>query len=116
MRLIASLSTFDEDCMVAFISHGYGPANCSVISGSGRTRDAASNQFVSSSADKTALGRNIQKIGNLPQCVNFRMALTGDHTLRMRLMKIMSNYWTVFVVVSALIICLVLEVSIVNVS
>jgi hypothetical protein len=44
------------------------------------------------------------------------MALTGDHTLRMRFMKIMSNYWTVFVVVSALIICLVLEVSIVNVS
>jgi len=31
-------------------------------------------------------------------------------------MEKMSNYWTVFVVVSALIICLVLEVSIVNVS
>ena len=31
-------------------------------------------------------------------------------------MKMMSNYWTVFGVVSALIICLILEVSIVNVS
>ena len=34
----------------------------------------------------------------------------------MRFTKIMSNYWTVFGVVSALVICLVLEVSIVNVS
>ena len=44
------------------------------------------------------------------------MALTGDPARRMKLMKLMSNYWTVFGVVSALIICLVLEVSIVNVS
>ena len=34
----------------------------------------------------------------------------------MTFIKIMSNYWTVFGVVSALIVCLVLEVSIVNVS
>ena len=44
------------------------------------------------------------------------MALTGDPARRMKLMKLMSNYWTVFGVVSALVICLVLEVSIVNVS
>ena len=44
------------------------------------------------------------------------MTLTGDPTRRMTFMKMMSNYWTVFGVVSALIICLVLEVSIVNVS
>ena len=44
------------------------------------------------------------------------MALTGDTTLRMKFMKIMSNYWTVFGVISALIICLILETSIVNVS
>ena len=44
------------------------------------------------------------------------MALTGDPARRMKLMKIMSNYWTVFGVVSVLVICLVLEVSIVNVS
>src|SRR5690242_7519451 len=43
------------------------------------------------------------------------MALTSVSTLS-RFMKMMSNYWTVFGVVSALIICLVLEVSIVNVS
>ena len=34
----------------------------------------------------------------------------------MTFIKIMSNYWTVFGVVSVLIVCLVLEVSIVNVS
>src|SRR6476620_1407410 len=34
----------------------------------------------------------------------------------MKFTKMLSNYWTVFVVVSALVICLVLEVSIVNVS
>ena len=44
------------------------------------------------------------------------MALTGDPARRMKLMKLMSKYWTVFGVVSALVICLVLEVSIVNVS
>ena len=44
------------------------------------------------------------------------MALTGDPARRMKLMKMMSNYWTVFGVVSVLVICLVLEVSIVNVS
>ena len=44
------------------------------------------------------------------------MALTGDPTPSMRFMKMMSNYWTVFGVVSALVVCLVLEVSIVNVS
>jgi len=43
------------------------------------------------------------------------MTLT-DPTLRMTFIKIMSNYWTVFGVVSALVVCLVLEVSIVNVS
>jgi len=47
---------------------------------------------------------------------DFRMTLTGDSTLRMNIMKMISNYWTVFGVVSALVICLVLEVSIVNVS
>ncbi len=31
-------------------------------------------------------------------------------------MKMMSNYWTVFGVVSALVVCLVLEVSFVNIS
>jgi signal transduction histidine kinase len=40
------------------------------------------------------------------------LILTGDTTLK----KMTSNYWTVFGVVSALIICLILEVSIVNVS
>ena len=44
------------------------------------------------------------------------MTLTGGPTLRMTFIKIMSNYWTVFGVVSALIVSLVLEVSIVNVS
>ena len=44
------------------------------------------------------------------------MALTGDPARGMKLMKLMSNYWTVFGVVSALTVCLVLEVSIVNVS
>ena len=44
------------------------------------------------------------------------MTLTDDPNLRMKFMKIMSNYWTVFGVVSALVVCLVLEVSIVNVS
>src|ERR1044072_2269533 len=43
------------------------------------------------------------------------MTLT-DPTLRMTFIKMMSNYWTVFGVVSALVVCLVLEVSIVNVS
>ena len=55
------------------------------------------------------------KVRNLPQYISFRMTLTGDPTRR-RFTKIMSNYWTVFGVVSALVICLVLEVSIVNVS
>ena len=44
------------------------------------------------------------------------MVLTGDPARRMKLMKLMSNYWTVFGVVLALIVCLVLEASIVNVS
>ena len=43
------------------------------------------------------------------------MTLTGDPTQK-RFTKIMSNYWTVFGVVSALVICLVLEVTILNVS
>ena len=44
------------------------------------------------------------------------MALTGDTSRRVTFIKIMSNYWTVFGVVSALIVCLVFEVSILNVS
>ncbi len=44
------------------------------------------------------------------------MTLTGDLTLRMKFMNTMSNYWIVFGVVSALIVFLVLEVSILNES
>ena len=44
------------------------------------------------------------------------MIQTGDTTRRMTFIKMMSNCWTVFAVVSALVVCLVLEVSIVNVS
>ena len=44
------------------------------------------------------------------------MTLIGDPTRGMKFMNMMSNYWTVFGVVSALIVCLVLEVSIVSVS
>jgi hypothetical protein len=43
------------------------------------------------------------------------MTLTGD-SIQKRFTKIMSNYWTVFGVVSALVICLVFEVTFVNVS
>ena len=46
----------------------------------------------------------------------FKMTMTDDTTQKVTFMKIMSNYWTVFGVVSALIICLILEVSIVSVS
>ena len=49
-------------------------------------------------------------------CQTFEMTLTGDPSLRMKFMKMMSNYWTVFGVVSALVVCLVLELSIVSVS
>ncbi|MGA7900709.1 MAG: hypothetical protein WCA39_17825, partial [Nitrososphaeraceae archaeon] len=49
-------------------------------------------------------------------CLTFGMTLTGTSPRRTRFMKMMSSYWTVFGVVSALIICLVLEESIVNVS
>jgi hypothetical protein len=48
--------------------------------------------------------------------LTFLMTLTGGPTLKTRIMKTLSNYWTVFGVVSALTVCLVLEVSIVNVS
>jgi hypothetical protein len=44
------------------------------------------------------------------------LSLTGDTAERITFKKMTSNYWTVFGVVSALIICLILEVSIVNVS
>lgn len=48
--------------------------------------------------------------------LTFVMTLTGESTLKARFMKTLSNYWTVFGVVSVLTVCLVLEVSIVNVS
>jgi hypothetical protein len=48
--------------------------------------------------------------------LTFVMTLTGEPTLKARFMKTLSDYWTVFGVISALTICLVLEVSIVNVS
>jgi hypothetical protein len=51
-----------------------------------------------------------------PVSQTFELILTGDTTQRTTFKKMMSNYWTVFGVVSALIICLILEVSIVNVS
>ena len=44
------------------------------------------------------------------------MALTDDNSLRVIPIKMMSNYWTVFGVLSALIFGLVLEVSLVSVS
>jgi hypothetical protein len=48
--------------------------------------------------------------------LTFVMTFTAEPTLKTRFMKTLSNYWTVFGVVSALTVCLVLEVSIVNVS
>jgi hypothetical protein len=48
--------------------------------------------------------------------LTFVMTLTGEPTLKTRIMKTLSNYWIVFGVVSVLTVCLVLEVSIVNVS
>ena len=60
--------------------------------------------------------RYVQKMKILSRYIIFEMALTGNSTLRMKVMKMMSNYWIVFGVVSALTVCLVLEVSIVNVS
>jgi hypothetical protein len=53
---------------------------------------------------------------NLPQYVDFEVSLTDDTTQKVTFMKMMSNYWTVFGVVSALIVCLILEVSILSVS
>lgn len=44
------------------------------------------------------------------------MNLTGESTCRMRFIEILSDYRIVFGVISTLIVCLVLEVSIVNVS
>jgi hypothetical protein len=44
------------------------------------------------------------------------MTLTGDPTVRAKFTKMLSNYWIVFGVVSVLVICLVLETTIVNVS
>jgi hypothetical protein len=48
--------------------------------------------------------------------LTFVMTFTGEPTLKTRIMKTLSNYWIVFGVVSVLTVCLVLEVSIVNVS
>jgi hypothetical protein len=48
--------------------------------------------------------------------LTFVMTLIREPTLKTRFMKTLSNYWTVFGVVSVLTVCLVLEVSIVNVS
>src|SRR6476659_10819037 len=48
--------------------------------------------------------------------LTFVMTLIREPTLKTRFMKTLSNYWIVFGVVSVLTVCLVLEVSIVNVS
>jgi hypothetical protein len=48
--------------------------------------------------------------------LTFVMTFTAEPTLMKRFMKTLSNDWAVFGVASALTVCLVLEVSIVNIS